>query len=289
MARKTKTVTTVDMDIADIEAAIAEAEILAAETADDETPQINIVEALAEANGASEALAQAADEAQDEAADQAADEAQADDALPYADLVAAVTADQVVQMQASLSAAFADRAAYEQRSNPNNMNIQKTLSKVQKGHLAHGISQAMRAIGLDPNYLNKSEVSGKRRNVYALEKLQDLIYGAQTGHVKNAINAAVLVSLHRLETAGVPFTGAVAKACASDKIAVDGQLKALLRRHTVSESTASTQSSSTMTALEDLGAVVNSGTQKHPVWAFADTAIGKRLREVAVAMQPATV
>lgn len=234
----------------------------------------DIVQATAEANGSDQASAQA-DEA--EAED---DEDPVIDVKSFSELLDAVSNDSVEAMQRALTVAFADRAAYEREINPNNDNIQKTLTKVQRGHLAHGISKAMHAIGLDPNYLNKSEVSGKRRNVYALEKLQDLIYGASSGWVKNAINAAVLVSMVRLEKANVPFTGAIAKACASDKIAVDAQLKGLLARHTVSESTASTQSSSTMTALEDLGAVVNLGTQKHPVWKFADSAIGKRLREI---------
>jgi hypothetical protein len=262
---------------------IAIAEILAAEELAAPPAEIildvaDIVQATAEANGG---------EAQDQAVQAPAENEASDEALDetvrsFTALFDAVSNADVEAMQRALTAAFADRAAYEREAHPENDNIQKTLSKVQKGHLAHGISKAMRAIGMDPNYLNKSEVSGKRRNVYALEKLQDLIYGASSGWVKNAINAAVLVSMVRLEKAGVPFTGLVAKACASDKIAVDAQLKSLLARHTVSESTASTQSSSTMTALEDLGAVVNMGTQKLPVWKFSDSAIGQRLREIAL-------
>lgn len=268
-----------DMDLNELEAALNEGFVPAEEL---EAPPVeiildveDIVKATADANGADVTEAEADEASTEDEADDASV-----DAKSFAELVAEVSNDQVAEMQKDLLAAFADRAAYERESNPNNDNIQKTLTKVQKGHLAFGISKALKAIGMSANYLNKSEVSGKRRNVYALEKLQDLIYGAQTGWVKNAINAAVLISMVRLEKAGVPFTGAVAKACASDKIAVDGQLKGLLARHTVSESTASTQSSSTMTALEDLGAVVNMGTQKHPVWKFSDQPIALRLREI---------
>lgn len=238
---------------------------------------LNIAQAVAQANGADEALAQAAAQAEDEDEAPAAGPAESKSFLEQRD---AVTAEQVEQMQKDLIAAFADRASYERVTNPNNDNIQETLTKVQKGHLAHAISQGFVAAGVDPNYLNKSEVSGKRRNVYALQKLQDLIYGASSGHLKNAINIAILATMVKLERAQIAFTGAIAKAAASDKVPVEANLKTLLVRHTVSESTASTQSSSTMTALEDLGAVINHGTQKHPVWTFADTALAKRLREV---------
>lgn len=240
---------------------------------------LDIVQATAQANGADEALMKAADEAVEE--EKTEDDAPVDPAMSFLEARDAVTMEQVTKMQTDLTAAFAERANYERQMNPANDNIQKTLTKVQKGHLAHAISQGFVAAGVDPNYLNKSEVSGKRRNVYALAKLQDLIYGASSGHLKNAINIAVLVSMVKLERAQVAFTGAVALACASDKIAVEAHLKGLLRRHTVAESTASTQSSSTMTALEDLGAVVNHGTQKHPRWTFSDTMLARRLREVA--------
>jgi hypothetical protein len=276
-----------DADIAQIDL-IEAAEIVAAEEVET-TPAVyldvsDIAAATAQAHGMIEV------QAEDEAPAQAPAADEADAPRSFAELFDAVNDTDVVITQQELSAAFADRAAYERVSNPNNDNIQKTLSKVQRGHLAHGVSKAMRAIGLDTNYLNKSEVSGKRRNVYALEKLQDMIYGAINGHMKNAINIAVLVSMVKLERAQLDFTGAVAKACASDKMPIETHLKGLLRRHTVSESTASTQSSSTMTALEDLGAVVNLGSQKFPRWVFSDAPIAKRLREIVEAKHmPITV
>jgi hypothetical protein len=255
------------------------AAILAAEEAEEIVNMeiTDIVQATAEAHGAEEAMAQAGDAVEAQAEEEAVD------SRSFIELRDEVTTDQVAVMQANLVKAFADRAAFERASNPNNDNIQKTLTKVQKGHLAHAISQGFVAAGIDANYLNKSEVTGKRRNVYALEKLQDLIYGASSGHLKNAINIAILASMVKLERAAIDFTGALAKAAASDKVAVETNMKALLVRHTVAEATASTQSSSTMTALEDLGAVVNKGTQKHPTWTFSSTPLAKRLKEVVIA------
>lgn len=239
-------------------------------------PVEDMAQALAAALGDGEAAADTEAEEDDNASDNVLD------ARSFIEARDAVTLAEVTAMQTDLIAAFSNRAAYERASNPNNDNIQETLSKVQKGHLAHAISQGFVAAGVDPNYLNKSEVAGKRRNVYALLKLQDLIYGASSGHLKNAINIAVLVSMVKLERVKIGFTGVIAKACASDKSPVETSVAVHLRRHTVSESTASTQSSSTMTALEDLGVVVNTGSQKFPLWSFTDTALAKRLREVIV-------
>lgn len=248
---------------------------LMVEPAEDALAELALVNGY---NAEDQAEDQAEDRAENNAEDRAQDQAEE---ARYEDLVAAVTEEQVAQTQAALQAAFAERARYEYEQNPANENIQRTIAKVQRGHLAHGISQAITAIGLDPNYVNGSEVSGKRRNVYALEKVQDLLYAAQTGQIKNRINNAILLSMYRCEERGLPFTGAVAKACASDKIAVDPAYRHVLVRHTVAESTASTQASSTMTALEDLNAVVNRGSARHGVWVFADTPIGRRLKAVA--------
>lgn len=270
-----------EVEIQGLEAALIAAEVAEILAGEDNTMIVSdIAQATAEANGVD--LTKASDEAQatDEALNQAANQTTEPDTRTYADLIADVTDGDIAAMQVNLAAAFADRASYERTSNPNNDNIQKTLTKVQKGHLAHGISKALKAVGVDPNYLNKSEVAGKRRNVYALEKLQDIIYGAQTGHFKNKINIAVMASLVKLEAAQIAFTGAVAKACASDKMPCEVHLKGLLSRHTVSEATASTQSSSTMTALEDLGVVINNGSQKFPLWSLTNTALTNRLREV---------
>lgn len=251
------------------------AEIVAAET--NEVPAGDVAQALAEANGAQAALAA---EAQQVVADEADEDEALDDALPFDELMTAIPDARVQQVMASVAAGFADRARFEAEANPTNTNIQKTLSKLQKGHLTPGVMRASIISGVGESYMNVSEVNGKRRNVYALEKMRDILYGAVTGHLKNAINIACLASLVRLEAVQIPFTGAVAKACASDKMAIDTHIKPYLRRHTVSESTASTQSSSTMTALEDLGVVKNSGTRQQPVFALTDSPLAKRLVEV---------
>ncbi|WP_114217455.1 hypothetical protein [Ochrobactrum sp. 3-3] len=64
---------------------------------------------------------------------------------------------------------------------------------------------------------------------------------------------------------------------------VPANIAKLLTRHTVSPSTAPTQASSTMQALETVGAVKNVGTERAPVYRLLDTPIAKRLEAVAIA------
>lgn len=256
--------------------------IMAAEIIQSLEPSVmdvgDVAEALAEANGASQALAdQAAAAAQ--APEEDANQAAVDDGKPFAELFDAVSDATVGTTTQTVIAGFAERAQFELDADAQNTNIQKTLTKLQKG-LTPGVVRALVVAKTDTGYMNKSEVSGKRRNVYALEKLKDVLYGAVTGHPQNAINKAVLSSMIRLKDVGLPFTAAVAKACASDKVAVENHYKPHLVRHTVAESTASTQQSSTMTALEDLGVVVNTGTRQFPIYEMTKTPLAVRLEEV---------
>lgn len=219
--------------------------------------------------------------AQDTGAEQSQEAVPDQDGKSFADLFNAVTQEQIEQQHRELIAAFEERARYEHEKDAGNTNIQKTISKLVKGMNTAGIVQAQVVVGKGAGFVNTSESVNMRRNVYALDKLRDLLYGAVTGHVKNFVNRAVLASMVRLEGKdAVPFTGLAAKACASDKVAIDGSYKALMIRHDMAESTASTQASSTMTALEDLGVVVNSGTRAHPVYSFTKSPLAERLREL---------
>lgn len=257
-----------------VEEAIIAAEILAAEST--EMDVADPAQALAEANGI-----QAAIEAEEANADEASDEAPAQDqAAAYEDLVAAISDADAEGMKSSLLAALQVRAQYEAEQNPNNMNIQKTLSKLVRTMPGPNMVRGLIVTGTGAGVVNKSEMGSKRRNVYALDKLQDLLYGATTGHVKNAINRAILATMVLLKDQKLPVTGDVAKGAASDKWPVPPAYKPFMRSHTVAASTASTQMSSTMTALEDLGAVKNTGTMHKPVFEFTDTPIARRLEEV---------
>jgi len=139
------------------------------------------------------------------------------------------------------------------------------------------------ATDTDPDFVNRSVSEGKRYNIYAIDKLADVLMGLETGFIKNPHNLAILKSLILFRDAGVNFTGEMALAAASDKFKVDAKLAKLLVRHTVAKGTASTQASSTMNALQTLGIVINRGDKKRAIWQLTDTPQSRRLEEVLAA------
>lgn len=256
-----------------VEAAIENAivgEILSAEA----TTSVDTATALAQANGYD------ADQAQAQAPAGADDEDQApavDPNATFQDLFDAISDTEAKDATDQLLAAFAQRAQYEREKNPANEKIQTTISGLIKG-VTPGVVKAMIVSKTDAGVVNKMEVSNNRRNVYALQKMRDILYGAITGTPTNAVNRAILRSMVKLGDVQIPFTGEIAKCCVSDKLALpNANLAAHMVRHTVAEGTASTQMSSTMTALEDLGAVTNKGSRQHPIFEFTETPLAKHL------------
>lgn len=191
-----------------------------------------------------------------------------------------IGADARTAMIVQINTSFDDRAAHETSVNPANGNIHATLKKCRVKMALPGIAGLMLATNTSPDVINRSISEGSRFNVYAIDKMNDLLHGLNSGHFKNAINQAVMRSLFKFRAAGVPFTGIAAAAAASDKVVVDKAIKGLLVRHTVSAATAPTQSSSTMTALQALGVVANKGTAKHPIWELTNSSVTEAMQKV---------
>jgi hypothetical protein len=183
-------------------------------------------------------------------------------------------------MTAEITASIDARAAFEAEKHGASHNIHKTLAKVRTAMLWKDTSRVMLAANVDPAFINRTLHDGSRYNVYALDKVADAVKGLADEVVSNAINRACMVSLFQMRKAGIPFTGEIAKACASDKIHVDVAIRKHLLRHTVSASTAPTQASSTMQALETLGIVRREGSARNPTFHLTDAPITNRLEEV---------
>jgi hypothetical protein len=183
-------------------------------------------------------------------------------------------------MAHSIAKAFDERAEFETVKDPGNTNIQRTLKKARAQMTTLRAARVVLVTNIDPAVINREIHTGSRYNVYAIGKLGDAVYGLTDGVIKNAINNACMRSLFRFRAAGVAFTGEMAKCAASDKIRVDKAIRDHLVSHTVSASTASTQASSTMQALETLGIVKRSGSGKNPVFDLTDRPVTKRLAEV---------
>ncbi len=138
------------------------------------------------------------------------------------------------------------------------------------------------AITLD--FVNRQETSAKRFNIYAINKVEDVISSCRMHSAcKNAINFAIVSTLFALDAAKLrdKMTHVLAKVCASDKETLaDISLRRYLTRHTVSTSTSSTQASSTINALQVLN-VVKSSRDANNVECFnlQDNALVSLMRE----------
>jgi hypothetical protein len=200
------------------------------------------------------------------------------------DMAAAVSKARAETRMNHLSDGFEARAVFEATHKPANTSIQDKLKAYRKKLVVPGIAALTLAADMDPNFMNgSSNGSGARFNVYAIDKLADLLHGLNSGHIKNAVNRSIVASLFRCADAGITFTGIAAQAAVCGTMKVEKDLAAALVRHTASESTAPTQASSTMNALAVLGAVANKGTPKHPVWQLTDAPVVERLKEVIAA------
>lgn len=267
---KSKTVAAATTEVAAQDLALLEA--LEAPPAAPTIEELESIEAQAQIMASYEAQAAPA---------QAANEAQApaaDPAVSFQEIFENVSDGTVHAMIAAFTNSFAERARFEHEANPTNSNIQKTLSKELAGHSAFGMAKGLAAIGVSAEYLNDMETSAKRRNVYTLGKLRDLVSAVLGGRINNAINRAVMISLVRLHDQQLAFTQQTAKECASDKIALSNLAAApYMTRHTVAEGTADTQANSTMKALEILGVVENKGTKRGREFVLTDTPFSKAM------------
>jgi hypothetical protein len=197
------------------------------------------------------------------------------------ELMQAVSDVNVKNALIAINGEIIDRELFEVKKNPDNANIHKTIKKI-KGSLERThAATLMVAANVSPGFINRTLQDGSKYNVYAVLKVADLVDGLTGAGLTNAINIACMRSLFNFHKAGLAFTGEMAKAAASDKIRVSDAVKKHLIRHTVSASTAPTQASSTMQALQTLGVVRIEGSRKHPTYAVIDGPVTRRLKELA--------
>lgn len=193
--------------------------------------------------------------------------------------------DTVLDFTARIAAQFDERAAYEALKASDNANIQKTLAKSRTKLASTTSARFLLAANVSETFINRVEHKNARFNVYALDKVSDLIaaisFSSDTQkRSMNAINNACVRSIFKLANAKFEFTHKLAIACASDKIIVDdAKLSKMLTRHNVSASTASTQASSTMQALLTLHVVSEAKANNEVIYTLNDNKIVDALRE----------
>jgi len=243
-------------------------------------------EALAELEAQAEAeMAQAIEDAGP--AEEIPDEA--DEIVPVnhvpgvlKDMIDNVTPEQREQKQKEIAAEYAARRAYE-NTKPGGLTAGKEakLAGYEKKMVTPGTAAMFVALDIDPSFINRQLSVRDRFNIYALDKINDLTTALGAGFMKNAFNRAIVMSLFNFRDAGIAFTSEAAHGAACDKIKVDAAIRKHLVRHSVAPSTAPTQQSSTMNALEVMGIVTSNQLRgKAEVYTLTDTPQTRRLEEV---------
>ncbi|MGV1754870.1 hypothetical protein [Agrobacterium sp. CG674] len=198
------------------------------------------------------------------------------------EMIANVTLEQRTAKAAEIASELATRIDNDTRGErvmgPSKLN---SLQKAQKELATVGAAGFFVAADIDPSFINRSISGDGRFNVYALDKIRDLITGVDGGFLKNPINRAVLLSLFNFRDAGVPFTMGAMQAAISHDVKVEGKniLKHLVR-HTVAASTAPTQSSQMSHALQAMGIVTAQTIGRMTTFTLTDTPTVRRLEQV---------
>lgn len=236
-----------------------------------------------------EAAAQAAAEAP--AQDQATEEpAEAQDELPVVEHVAGtikemvsnVTVEQREQKALELRTELQIRIDTE-TAKPAGITAKMlgVLERGQKELSAPGVAAIMHAMDIDSAFVNRSLRSGDHFNVYALDKIREILAGLGLGFIKNEVIRNVLISMFRFQKAGIPFNGDHLGGAISKQWKVDRKAAGLLSRHTMAPGTVSTQSSQMRNALQVLGIVTsNRRSGKDEIFTLTDTPQTRRLKEV---------
>lgn len=208
-----------------------------------------------------------------------------EDQVDFEQIMTSIDTDASKRVMEEMNAQIDARRDLEIEKNTYNDNIQRTLKKVRATMVRHFAARVLIATNASPTFITEQSREGEHYNVYAMGKLNDLVDGLCGLPLKNAINIAIVRSMFKLRDAGIALHRKTLECAASDKIRVtDPQIASALVRHTVGATTAPTQTSSTMRALETLGIVKSSGPKNATVFELLDTPQTRQLEQIALSM-----
>ncbi|TDW20444.1 hypothetical protein EV128_12574 [Rhizobium azibense] len=208
-----------------------------------------------------------------------------------ADALKAIDDDAAKAFALTIGAAFDSRVQFEITRKPNNtadMPKVKKLNSYRAKLALPSMAKVLMALKITPDFINSrqtKEEDGDRFNIYAIDKLVDLVrFLAGQQKLSNAHNVAIGKSMLTFEEHKAPFTGEMAMCAASDKIRSQDPNVKLLRRHNVDKGTAGTQASSTLSAMQALGLIKNVGTKRAASYVFATTEQAGAFKELLKAV-----
>jgi hypothetical protein len=160
----------------------------------------------------------------------------------------------VASYVASLNAAFDARVSYETEKKADNASMTKTLSNLRKSIAHEKVAAIMLACNVSADFINRAERNNARFNVYSAEKVANIarVLSVST-ETLNHYTLAILKSCIALSDAKMSLThDDAASACSSDLKSKDTKKRKLITHYqrVVAANTASTQSSSSINALQ---------------------------------------
>jgi hypothetical protein len=160
-----------------------------------------------------------------------------------------------------LLSAIDSRAAYELAKNAENASMQATIKDLRKSVDHDAIASAMLASNVDAQFINRAERSNNRYNVYAAEKVVNVARYLAKAATLNHYSLAIVKAAIALQASDLLLTHADAVCvCSKDAKHKDAKRAKIVKsahydKH-VSSNTASTQSSSSINALQTFNVLI---------------------------------
>jgi hypothetical protein len=159
----------------------------------------------------------------------------------------------VINYVASLNAAFDARTEYETSKNAENANMLKNLTSYRKSMTHEACATILMQCNIDANFINRQERINARFNVYAIEKVDNVARFLAKVERLNHYTLAIVKSAIKLSELNMSLTHDDAQsACSSDLKSSDMRKRKHIVHYArvVAKNTASTQSSSSINALQ---------------------------------------
>lgn len=156
------------------------------------------------------------------------------------------------EYRTALDAAFDSRETFEREAQDDSANIFKTLKALRTDYKSDIVVNVMRLANVDASFINRHERRNKRFNVYSAEKVFNTARASVKAEALNAYSRVILLTAFNLTRAEMTMTHQDAQVSLCDKLKCDAAKSAHIVRYarTIATSTADTQSSSSINALQ---------------------------------------
>ena len=191
----------------------------------------------------------------------------------------------VENMIASINAQFDVRVSYETEKNAENDSIKLALTRHRKSMTHERVAQMMIESNVDVTFINRQERMNARYNEKSIEKVANIARFLASADRLNHYTNAILKSAIALTDANLSLTHTDACAACSSDAKVSDKRKSKLITHycnVVAANTASTQSSSSINALQMFHLLVEKRDDHNKIaYTFNnDHALASRVREL---------